>query len=235
MTTKSTAAEHGCRSLLRLGRCGSGAGCEEGIPARASPPARRAALSVVCRAAARRADPRQPLPRRPRRTVRLCDLPLLSDALLETWHRRRGNALTLAGFQAAGGLEGGLAQTAEAFYVGLSETQQHLTRRLLTRLVALGEGTEDTKRRVARRELDDAAYTVLVLEQATRARLLTVDRDHVELTHEALIRCWPRLGGWLAEDRDQPRLRRALTEATAVWESLGRDPDTLHRGCASPP
>ncbi|MEV5341186.1 XRE family transcriptional regulator [Streptomyces sp. NPDC052676] len=157
-------------------------------------------------------------------------LPLLSHALLETWHRRRGSALTLAGFQAAGGLEGALAQTAEAFYAGLSETQQHLTRRLLTRLVALGEGTEDTKRRVARRELDDTADTVLVLEQATRARLLTVDRDHVELTHEALIRCWPRLGRWLAEDRDQLRLHRALTEATAVWESLGRDPDTLYRG-----
>ncbi|WP_221334863.1 hypothetical protein [Streptomyces sp. EAS-AB2608] len=157
-------------------------------------------------------------------------LPLLSHALLETWHRRRGNALTLAGFQAAGGFEGALAQTAEAFHAGLSETQRHLTRRLFLRLVALGEGTEDTKRRVPRHELDDTADTAHVLEAATRARLLTVDRDHVEITHEALIRCWPRLGTWLGEDRDQLRLHRALTEATAVWESLDHDPDTLYRG-----
>lgn len=157
-------------------------------------------------------------------------LPLLSHALLETWHRRRGNALTLSAFQAAGGFEGALAQTAEAFHSGLSDLQQKITRRLFLRLIALGEGTEDTKRRVPRHELDDTSDTVLVLEQATRARLLTVDRDHVEITHEALIRCWPRLGGWLSENRDQLRLHRALTEATAVWKSLDRDPDTLYRG-----
>ncbi|WP_405892178.1 XRE family transcriptional regulator [Streptomyces sp. NBC_00104] len=157
-------------------------------------------------------------------------LPLLSHALLETWHRRRGNALTLAGFQAAGGFEGALAQTAEAFHSDLSDTQRSITRQLFLRLIALGEGTEDTKRRVPRQELDDTRDTALVLEQATRARLLTVDRDHVEITHEALIRCWPRLGRWLNEDRDRLRLHRALTEATAVWESLDRDPDTLYRG-----
>ncbi|MEV0637472.1 helix-turn-helix domain-containing protein [Streptomyces sp. NPDC050619] len=157
-------------------------------------------------------------------------LPLLSHALLETWHRRRGNALTLAAFQAAGGFEGALAQTAEAFHSGLSDTQQEITRRLFLRLIVLGEGTEDTKRHVPRNELDNTSDTVQVLEQATRARLLTVDRDHVEITHEALIRCWPRLGGWLSENRDQLRLHRALTEATAVWESLNRDPDTLYRG-----
>ncbi|WP_194238407.1 nSTAND1 domain-containing NTPase [Streptomyces spongiae] len=157
-------------------------------------------------------------------------LPLLSHALLETWHRRRGNALTLAAFQAAGGFEGALAQTAEAFHSGLSDTQQHITRLLFLRLIALGEGTEDTKRRVPRHELDDTPDTTLVVDQATRARLLTVDRDHVELTHEALIRCWPRLGRWLGENREQLRLHRGLTEATAVWESLDRDPDTLYRG-----
>ncbi len=157
-------------------------------------------------------------------------LPLLSHALLETWRRRRGNTLTLAGFQAAGGFEGALAQTAEAFHASLNDSQQTVARLLFLRLIALGEGTEDTKRRVPRHELDDSHDTALVLEQATRARLLTVDRDHVEIVHEALIRCWPRLGGWLGENRDRLRLHRALTEATTVWESLHRDPDTLYRG-----
>ncbi|GAA2230448.1 XRE family transcriptional regulator [Streptomyces nogalater] len=157
-------------------------------------------------------------------------LPLLSHALRETWRRRRGNALTLAGFQAAGGFEGALAQTAEDFHSGLSGTQQRIARQLFLRLIALGEGTEDTKRRVPRHELDDTADVAHVLEQATRARLLTVDRDRVEITHEALIGCWPRLGRWLSEDREHLRLHRALTEATAVWESLDHHPDTLYRG-----
>ncbi len=157
-------------------------------------------------------------------------LPLLSHALLETWRRRRGNALTLAGYRAAGGFEGALTQTAEAFHHALSDSQRGAARRLFVRLVALGEGTEDTKRRVPRQELGDGPDTAHVLEQATRARLLTVDGDHVEIAHEALIRCWTRLGGWLDEDRDQERLLRTLTEAAALWESLDHDPDTLYRG-----
>ncbi|MGP2437889.1 WD40 repeat domain-containing protein [Streptomyces sp. JW3] len=157
-------------------------------------------------------------------------LPLLSHALLETWKRRRGNALTLAGYRAAGGIEGALTQTAEEFYGALNDVRQTAARRLFLRLVALGEGTEDTKRRVPRQELDSGPDTAFVLEQATRARLLTADTDHVEIAHEALIRCWPRLGGWLEEDRGQERLRRALTEATTLWESLDHDPDTLYRG-----
>ncbi|WP_055525682.1 helix-turn-helix domain-containing protein [Streptomyces graminilatus] len=157
-------------------------------------------------------------------------LPLLSHALLETWKRRRGNALTLAGYRAAGGFEDALSQTAEEFHQALSKSRQEAARQLFLRLVALGEGTEDTKRRVPRRELDGGPDTGFVLEQATKARLLTADGDHVEIAHEALIRCWPRLGGWLEKDRGQVRLHRALTEATTLWESLDHDPDTLYRG-----
>ncbi|MFE7069269.1 hypothetical protein ACFU96_04135 [Streptomyces sp. NPDC057620] len=157
-------------------------------------------------------------------------LPLLSHALLETWKRRRGNALTLAGYRAAGGFEGALTQTAEEFHHALNGNRQTAARRLFLRLVALGEGTEDTKRRVRRQELDDGPDTEFVLEQATRARLLTVDGNHVEIAHEALIRCWTRLGDWLEEDRGQERLQRALTEATTLWESLEHDSDILYRG-----
>ena len=57
-------------------------------------------------------------------------LPLVSHALLETWRRRRGNTLTLSGFQAAGGLDGGLAHTAEAVWGMLDAAQQpHPARR----------------------------------------------------------------------------------------------------------
>ena len=82
-------------------------------------------------------------------------LPLVSHALLETWRRRRGNTLTLAGYQAAGGIQGALAQTAERLYDALSPGSRSGPG-LLLRLTALGEGTEDTGRRVARAELDAA-------------------------------------------------------------------------------
>ena len=157
-------------------------------------------------------------------------LPLFSHALLETWHRRRGNALTLAGYRAAGGMEGALARTAETFYSSLTPSQQQSARQLFLRLTSLGEGTEDTRRRLPHRELDHDADIATVLEQAARARLLTLDDHHVDVTHEALIRCWPRLHRWLTEDRERLRRHRRLTEAALLWESLDRDPDVLYRG-----
>jgi WD40 repeat protein len=158
-------------------------------------------------------------------------LPLLSHALRETWRRRRGNALTLAGYDAAGGIHRAITRTAEQAYASLDDQQQHLAQHILLRLVALGEGTEDTKRRIARSELDhDNLTTAVVVDTLARARLLTVDADSVEIAHEALIRSWPRLRDWLTEDRDGLRIHRQLTDAAQTWDSLNRDPGALYRG-----
>ncbi|MFF5955082.1 nSTAND1 domain-containing NTPase [Streptomyces luteogriseus] len=92
--------------------------------------------------------------------------------------------------EVVGGFEGALTQTAEELYGALDDSRQEAARRLFVRLVALGEGAEDTERRGPRREPDGGPATGFVLEQATRARLLTADGDHVEIAHEALIRCW---------------------------------------------
>jgi WD40 repeat protein len=164
-------------------------------------------------------------------------LPLLSHALLQTWRRRRGNALTLDAFEAAGGLEGALARTAEEFYQGVDAGRQRLARQVFVRLTALGDGTEDTRRPARLEELDgltgadDGADEIrAVLDLAAAARLLTLDRERVELAHEALIRCWPRLHGWLTEDREATRTARRLTDAAQAWEALGREPGALYRG-----
>ncbi|ALG08311.1 hypothetical protein AOZ06_16575 [Kibdelosporangium phytohabitans] len=157
-------------------------------------------------------------------------LPLVSHVLLQVWARRSGNRLTVSGFQAAGGLEGALSRTAEDVFTGLDTAQQQLARALFGRLVALGEGTEDTKRRLDITELGDDPDLAVVLEAFTAARLLARDQDGVEITHEALIRAWPRLHGWLDDDRETLRRHRQLTDATDAWESLRRDASALYRG-----
>ena len=43
-------------------------------------------------------------------------LPLLSHALRETWLRHEGRTLTVAGYQASGGVRGAVAQSAESLY-----------------------------------------------------------------------------------------------------------------------
>ncbi|MFI9383349.1 hypothetical protein [Kutzneria sp. NPDC052558] len=150
-------------------------------------------------------------------------LPLLSHALRETWRRRRGNTLTLTAFRATGGIEGALAHTAEALHAELLPHQQDLLRELFLRLT----GVEDTKRRMARDDLGD--YEELI-DRLVDRRLLTVDGDTVEITHEALIRCWPRLREWLADNREGQRIHRQLAEAAAGWQELGREKGALYRG-----
>ncbi|MFD6073060.1 nSTAND1 domain-containing NTPase, partial [Amycolatopsis lurida] len=157
-------------------------------------------------------------------------LPLLSHALRETWRRRRGNTLTLAGYHLTGGLDGALGRTAERVFCSLTAPQQTAAQQLFQRLVALGNGTEDTKRRVLRRDLDDTPDMADTLLKLCDARMLTADREGVDLAHEALIHAWPRLRRWLDADREGHRLHREVTEAAAVWEDHAHDDSTLLRG-----
>jgi len=161
-------------------------------------------------------------------------LPLLSHALLETWKRREGSVLTLAGYHASGGVRGALAQTAEAVYVHLSPEEQILARGIFLRLTELGEGAQDTRRAATLNELiprrETAPAVETLLKTLADARLVTTEAEHVEVAHEALIREWPTLRIWLDEDREWLRLHRQLTRDAQEWERLRRDPDVLYRG-----
>ncbi|MDY6878333.1 MAG: BTAD domain-containing putative transcriptional regulator [Chloroflexota bacterium] len=161
-------------------------------------------------------------------------LPLLSHALLETWKRRRGRTLTFGGYSDSGGVRGAIAQTAERVSQALEREQQAIARNIFLRLTELGEGTQETRRRVKLAELlprpEDAPAVEAVLQTLADARLITTTEDAVEVAHEALIREWPTLRGWLEEDREGLRIYRHLTEAAQEWERLGHDPGELYRG-----
>ncbi|MDX3727470.1 nSTAND1 domain-containing NTPase [Streptomyces caniscabiei] len=159
-------------------------------------------------------------------------LPMLSHALLETWRRRKGRMLTLAAYEAAGGVRGAIAASAEEAYGELSPAQAHAARHLLLRMVEPGQGNADTRRPLSREEMagweDPEVRTVAV--RLTQARLLTTDDDGVQLAHEALITCWPRLHEWIDADRERLRHHRQLTDAARTWLEHDRDPGTLYRG-----
>ncbi|RSM55833.1 hypothetical protein DMB66_35195 [Actinoplanes sp. ATCC 53533] len=157
-------------------------------------------------------------------------LPLAAHALREAWQRRQGAMVTLAGYQAAGGVAGAVAHTAEQTYERMSEQEQDVARRVLLRMVDVGQDGLITRRRLSRAELDTMELAPAVVEAFTAARLLSTDRDTVEIAHEALIQAWPRLRGWVEESRAGLRLHRQLTEAAAAWGSLGRDDGALYRG-----
>jgi hypothetical protein len=60
--------------------------------------------------------------------------------------------------------------------------------------------------------------------------LLTIDGERVEITHDALLRAWPRLTGWVDAYQDWMRLHHRITEAAQAWKLSGRDRDSLCRG-----
>jgi len=161
-------------------------------------------------------------------------LPLLSHALYESWLRRDGRVLTRAGYDAAGGVKGAIARTAEELYAAATPGEQAAMRNMLLRLVEPGDATEDSARRAPLRELvpdgDDGVDATAVLEQLAEARLLVVGDGSAEIAHEALIREWPRLRSWVDEDREQLRALRQVTVAARSWDENGRDEADLYRG-----
>ena len=157
-------------------------------------------------------------------------LPLLSTSLLELWQRREGNVLRFADYEVVGGVEGAVARLAERAYERLTPEQRGMARRILLRLVTEGEGAEIVRRRAARAELGEGDEVSEVLGVLADGRLVTVGEDEVEVAHEALLREWPRLRGWLEDDVEGRRLHRHLTDAAADWEAAGREPSVLYRG-----
>jgi WD40 repeat protein len=163
-------------------------------------------------------------------------LPLLSHALLVTWQQRQGSRLTLAGYHASGGIARSLAKTADITLGRLDLASQQIARRLLLRLVQLGEGTEDTRRYAPLSELlpapnaADHAAARHVLDVFVRARLLTVDADTVRITHEAFLRAWPQLRAWIDADRASLLASQQLAQDAAIWERNDREPAFLYGG-----
>ncbi|MEU5249644.1 helix-turn-helix domain-containing protein, partial [Streptomyces asoensis] len=161
-------------------------------------------------------------------------LPLISHALLTTWQRREGATLTVAGYERTGGIRGAVARTAEDVFAGLYPSEQQTIRRILVRLVHVAEGTGPARCRMSRaalmERLTDTDGATAALDAFVRARLITADRDTVEIAHEALLHAWPRLRGWIDADRDGLLIHQQLAHAAEEWAREDGDPSALYRG-----
>ncbi|WP_410676968.1 caspase, EACC1-associated type [Amycolatopsis sp. cmx-4-68] len=166
-------------------------------------------------------------------------LPLLSYALQRTWANREGRALTIAGYHAGGGVWHAVTQAADRIHDELDSVPggRRAVRTLLLRMVRVGEGTEDTRRRVDLAALlaehpDPVERDALVAarDALAEARLITVDGDSAQIAHEALIRVWPRLRRWIDEDRSGLLLHQELSDAASEWDRDGRHGSLLYRG-----
>jgi WD40 repeat protein len=167
-------------------------------------------------------------------------LPLLQYALTELFDRRQGRVLTHEVYEEIGGIVGALARRADEIYEGWDTESQEAAHQMFMRLVTLGEGVEDTRRRVLRSELmaiaADADTMDDIIDTYAAYRLLSLDHDPVtrsptvEVAHEAILREWKRLRGWLNDSRHEIRLQRLLATAASEWFHAERDDSFLLRG-----
>ena len=168
-------------------------------------------------------------------------LPLLQFALLRIWEGLLRGQPAAETLRQIGGVGGALAGEAQRIFDSLTdEGDQRIARRLFLNLVQLGEGSRDTRRRVALQEViakgEDPAATRRVIERfaSPAVRLITRSsgqdgRESLELSHEALIEAWPSLREWLTSSRADLRFQRRLEDAAALWEHSGKPEGRLWR------
>jgi DNA-binding SARP family transcriptional activator/ABC-type glycerol-3-phosphate transport system substrate-binding protein len=166
-------------------------------------------------------------------------LPLLQYALTELAERANDGVLSLDSYRRIGRVSGALARRAEQLFEPMNETGRDACRQLFLRLVTLGEGTEDTRRRVRRSELltlTDPRAMDGVIDTFGQHRLLSFDRDPdtreptVEIAHEAILREWVRLREWIDASRDQLRLRAKISASASEWIQAEQSHDFLLTG-----
>lgn len=161
-------------------------------------------------------------------------LPLLQFTLEELYQRRTEDGmLTLAAYRELGGVEGSLAQRAETVFKDLPDDVEAELPKVLNALVSIErDGNEQIGRKRApladvskgkSRELVDTfvANRLFVTELADDGSAV------VTVAHEALLWHWPRVQEWVAQNRENLRIRSRLVRNAERWIGDGRPADLL--------
>jgi WD40 repeat protein len=166
-------------------------------------------------------------------------LPLLSQALRNTWHRRRDGTLTIRGYEESGRVRDAVMHTAEEVFQRLSAEERTTALRIFRRMTVIAAGGRVARRPATLTEIHAAVAAdsadrrgrvgALVSAFADR-RLLTLHEDTAEISHDVLLTAWPALRQWLAPDLTAQAVYDQLIGDAAQWDEHHRDPAFLYRG-----
>lgn len=161
-------------------------------------------------------------------------LPLLQFTLRALWDARDRNRITWEVYRGVGDPLTALKKAADSFYFGQAPQTQDEIKRLLLELVRVDEMLEAYRQPVRLQQLRAAgrANTEAVLQLLAQQDYVRLGEDGelVEVKHEALIRNWPLLVGWIDEKRLARRQRMALMQAAKHWDDSGRPHEGLLTG-----
>ena len=144
--------------------------------------------------------------------------------------------LTLGEYEEFGGLAGAVQNTADRIFGERQRTTEEINairEAFIPGLIRYNEDRSYSRRRAFRHNLPPGARSLLVRFVDARILVASADEDGhatVEIAHEALMRTWPTLITWLAEDRDKLRQHDTIRKAAQEWDEYGRRDDLLvHR------
>jgi WD40 repeat protein len=163
-------------------------------------------------------------------------LPLLSQAMALTWEQREGDRLTSHGYAQAGGVSRAVQTAADRAYGALPAGQQTIAQEMLRSMTVARRDGGLARRPVTRQDLyaglPGAARADIdaVLDAFAAERLTVLDGDKAQLSHDVLLRAWPRLRGWLEEDQANWILHGQLADAADAWHDSHDDQSFLYRG-----
>ena len=163
-------------------------------------------------------------------------LPLLSQAMALTWEKREGNRLTSHGYGQVGGVSHAVQTSADRVYDALPAGQQMLAREVLRSMTVASRDGRLTRRPVTRADLytghpdADRPQVDAVLEAFAAERLIVLNGGTAQISHDVLLSAWPKLRGWLEEDRASWILYGQLADDAAAWHEGHDDPSFLYQG-----
>jgi formylglycine-generating enzyme required for sulfatase activity len=156
------------------------------------------------------------------------NLPLLEFALKGLWKARKENRLLYEVYKDMGGVKRAIARLAETVYAKLDPAEKKAAEQVFTKLVRPGDETGDTRLRTGLGEFNVAGQALIRKLAGPEVRLLITGQDattgekSVDVAHEALIREWDRLRGWVNKVRKQLNDRRLLLDMAEKWRDRGR-------------
>ncbi|MEU4226299.1 WD40 repeat domain-containing protein [Nonomuraea sp. NPDC026600] len=166
-------------------------------------------------------------------------LPLLSQALRNTWERRADGRLTVRGYEESGRVRDSVRRTADEVLGRLPAEDRKTALRLFRRMTLITAGGRVARRRATLTEIHAAApahsperreRAEALLSAFADQRLLTLHEDTAEIAHDALLIAWPTLRQWLEPDFTAQTVYDRLIDDATQWADYHRDPAFLYRG-----
>jgi YD repeat-containing protein len=161
-------------------------------------------------------------------------LPLLEFVLEALYRNADHGLLTYAAYESLGGIEGALAAHAETVFAALAPAVQAALPQVLAALLTVDFEADGhlVQRRPPLAGLEQAPEAGALIHAFTAGRLLTLGKNDdgaatVGLSHEALVRRWPRAQAWIAENEALLQTRARIGSAAALWRAEGRPREFL--------